>query len=64
MTDGEDGFDASKSQAMVDHRFANFKQVSGVREEVIARFKKMIDKDPESVVTNLRQMLHHDISKD
>jgi len=64
MTDGDDGFSGEQGQSMVDDRFARFQQVSGVREEVVARFKKMIDKDPESIVNSLRQMLHHDAPKD
>lgn len=56
--DGESGFSGEQGQQMVDDRFARFKQVSGVREEVVARFKKMIDKDAESVANTLRAILH------
>ena len=45
-------------EQMVDDRFAKFQQVSGVREEVVSKFKTMIDKDPEALVSALRSMMH------
>jgi len=43
----------------LDNKFAEFRAVGGVRQQVIDNFVRMIDSDPDSIVNALRQVMHH-----
>ncbi|MEM7525096.1 MAG: hypothetical protein AAF360_15345 [Pseudomonadota bacterium] len=47
----------------LDNSMARFSAVGNVRKEVLDRFIKMIDSDPEAIVSVLRQTIHHGAAK-
>lgn len=53
------GSAADTLDAKLDNSFAAFRAVGGVRQDVINTFVRMIDSDPESIVSALRQVINH-----
>ncbi|MEM6490407.1 MAG: hypothetical protein AAF684_00660 [Pseudomonadota bacterium] len=44
--------------ATLDGKFADFRKVGGVRQQVLDNFVRMIDADPEAIVNALRQVIN------